>query len=363
MRKTAAALTIILLITAAAGTMHANLGTANPYIRPIPETLATEHGYIRSNGTVDPSTLPIEREGNFYRLTDNILNYTFQMQRDNIVIDGNNFSLSFPTYGEVDTNNLTKTSPALISISNRTNVMVKNIIFDKYSNAIAIQNSSNIIILQNTIRDGNSGIYINNSTNCSIVANQITNHTLHAISIRDSTSFNVSYNTISNSRDSGIAVTRMLQPIDSLQNSIFTRNTFSEDNFALTFLGVHAANNHIFENNFLNNQYCGIAFLGVKYTNNSIHDNYWIGNPVQIINHTDSEQVQDTSPLPNPISTYFNSSLFALPEFAQSPTPKQSISDSLLTTLVPISIVMIVIIYTGLMLYFKKHKRNLVQKP
>jgi parallel beta-helix repeat protein len=122
------------------------------------------------------------------------------------VIDGNNFSLSVPTYGELDSNNMTKVPPALISISNRTNVMVKNVTFVKYSNGIEIQNSSNIIILQNNMRNGNNGIYIDNSTNCSIVANQITNNPLRAIFIRDCTSFNVSYNTISNSQDSGIVV-------------------------------------------------------------------------------------------------------------------------------------------------------------
>ena len=354
MRRKIVSLSLIVLLALSTVTLlEFSLTEANPYIKSLPETLATEHGYIRANGTVDPPTLPILREDNFYRLTDNILNCTFEIQRDNVVFDGNNFSLSVPAYGELDCNNMTKIPPALISISNRTNVMLKNVTFIKYSDGIEIQNSSNILILQNNILNGNNGIYINNSTNCSITANQITNNHLHAIFIRDSTWFNVSYNTISNSQNAGIAVDRVLQPVDSLQNSFFTRNTFSEDNFALAFRGAHT-NNHIFENNFLNNQQCGIAFLGVNCTHNSIYNNYWTGNGHQIINYTNYEQ--DPSPLASPISTEFNYSLFTLPDFAQPHPIKHSIFDNLATIVVAASIVTVIIICIFLLVYFKKRK-------
>lgn len=289
------------------------LSTANPYIQSLPQALATEHAYIRANGTIEPSTLPIQREGNFYKLTDNILNYTFDVQRDNIVIDGNNFTLSLPSYGEIDGNHNVKIPSAIFSIFNGTNIVLVNLNLSMYSYAVEIQNSSNILILRNNIINGNNGIYMQNSANCSIVANQIINNPLHALFIRDCLSFNVSYNTISGSKDAGIMVDRVFQPVDDSQVSVFVRNTFSDYPADIFFKGQHT-NNLIFENNFFGG---GINFCGVDCTGNSVHDNYWKDNQTKILNYTSHEQ--DPSPLANPISTEFNGSLFNLPSSVQSP--------------------------------------------
>lgn len=322
------------------------ISAANPYIQSIPETLATEHGYIKADASIEPSTLPIERDGNFYRLTDNILNYTLEIQRDNIVVDGNNFTLSLPAYGEVDINGHAKIPPAIFSIFNRTNIVIDNITLTQYSYGVEIQNSSNIIILQNTLLNGNNGIYMQNSANCSIIANQITDNPLHAIFIRDCLSFNVSYNTISDSRDGGIMVDRVFLPIDNSQFSVFTRNTLSNYPSDIFFRGQHT-NNLIFENNFLGG---GITFCGVNCTSNSVHNNYWIGNQAKILNYTINEQ--DPSPLTNQISTEFNRSLFNLPSFAQSPLPTPTAG--LTPAVIPLIIVLIVSV-TSVFLYRRKH--------
>ena len=331
------------------------LSTANPYIQSLPQELATEHAYIRANGTVEPSTLPIERDGNFYKLTDNILNYTFEVQRDNIVIDGNNFTLSLPSYGEIDSNHNVKIPSAIFSIFNRTNIVLVNLNLSMYSCAVEIQNSSNILILRNNIINGNNGIYMQNSANCSVVANQIINNPLHAIFIRDCSSFNVSYNTISGSKDAGIIVDRVFQPVDDSQVSIFMRNTFSDYPADIFFRGQHT-NNFIFENNFLGG---GINFCGVNCTGNSVHDNYWIGHQVKILNYTSHEQ--DPSPLANPISTEFNYSLFNLPSFAQSPLPASTADSTTGYFLVVVTFLVIVITLISILLYRRKTQRiNLV---
>jgi hypothetical protein len=53
------------------------------------EIVPMEHGYIRSNGTVEPASLPIERTGNYYLLKDHIVNHTIEIQSSNIIFDGN----------------------------------------------------------------------------------------------------------------------------------------------------------------------------------------------------------------------------------------------------------------------------------
>jgi len=91
-----------------------------------PEALSVNHAYIRVNGTVDPPTLPVQQIGNTYTLTGNIENYTFTIEKNGIVFDGNGFSLSIPSYDERGNNFQVKTHPALIEIINRTDIIVKN---------------------------------------------------------------------------------------------------------------------------------------------------------------------------------------------------------------------------------------------
>ena len=69
---------------------------------------------IRSDGNVDPSTAPISREGNVYTFTDDIVGYTIAVERDNIVLDGNGYTLK---------GNGSSTG---IFIKNRNDIVVKN---------------------------------------------------------------------------------------------------------------------------------------------------------------------------------------------------------------------------------------------
>ena len=57
---------------------------------------AEEIIYIRSNGTVDPSTAPIQRVGDVYTLTEDVYNKSIEVQRSNVILDGNNHRLQGP---------------------------------------------------------------------------------------------------------------------------------------------------------------------------------------------------------------------------------------------------------------------------
>jgi len=331
---------------------------AKANIIPLPEKLATDQGYIRSSGAIDPPTLPIQREGNVYRFTDNIINCTFEIEIDDVVIDGNGFLLSVPAFGEIDKNHQVKGASPLISISNKSNIIVKNVTFDKYSNAIDVRNSTKIIILQNTMRNGNTGIYMLRSANCSLLANEISDNSLRGVLIQDCTSLDISYNTISNNGYAGIEIDDLTRHIfNGLEHSNFTRNTFSGNNYAgLYFLGHHK-NNQIFENNFINNN-IGLSFMGGPSVNNSFNNNYWRGDQLQI-NDQNIDRV-DQSPLASPVSTSFDASLFPLPSPAQKPSPEpDSTSEPFPTTLVAIaSALLFCITGVGLLVYFKKRNHQ-----
>lgn len=49
--------------------------------------------YIRSNGNIEPTTAPIQREGNTYRLLDNVYNSPIVLEQNNIIFDGNGYAL------------------------------------------------------------------------------------------------------------------------------------------------------------------------------------------------------------------------------------------------------------------------------
>jgi hypothetical protein len=55
-------------------------------IQPV---VASETIYIQANGSIDPPTASIQRDGDVYTLTDNIFGSTVVVARSNIAIDGN----------------------------------------------------------------------------------------------------------------------------------------------------------------------------------------------------------------------------------------------------------------------------------
>ena len=201
MKRTALVLLLVSCLAVSTPALIGFISSTNangiPYI---PENLPIEQAYIRSNGDVDPPTLPIQRSNNTYVLKDNILNYSIVIEKDNVVLDGNGSLLRIPAYGETDEYGYVKSVNPLIQISNKSNIIIKNIIFDRYATGIQIKNSSNIIIIQNTISNGNSGISMFHSTKCSIIANRIVGNALFGVLIQDSTFLNIAYNIISRNR-------------------------------------------------------------------------------------------------------------------------------------------------------------------
>jgi len=146
-------------------------------IRPV---VAQGTIYIRSDGSVDPPTAPIQRDGNVYNFTGNI-NETIEVERDNIVIDGNGYTLQGPgLYG--------------FYLYDRSGVTIKNTNIMGFDNGIDICYSRDNTISGNNITDNFNGIHIHFfCSGNTIKDNNITDNTNVGITIYGDSAENVIY--------------------------------------------------------------------------------------------------------------------------------------------------------------------------
>ena len=325
-----------------------------------PEKVPMEHAYIRSNGEIDPPTLPIQRQNNTYTLTANIQNYSLEIQTDNIIFNGNNHTLSVPPY---ENTYAIETGDPSIRIVNRENILIANTSFENCFYCIDVKGSSSITIAQNSMINGSWAIYMDESSNCTIIANNL----LAPSSIRNSTFLEIAYNKISGIGYYGIRT--------SISYSNITKNEFinnleagitlqgsNDDNYI--FHG-HNHDNNIFLNNFIGNK-VGILFRGNNGVNinNSIFNNYWRGNQIAIKNVDEGgvpyrETITDNSPLTDPVPILFDPTLLS-PSTQPTPTPSPTINPSpTIPEFPPFMVISFIMAATVLsaILYRGKHSR------
>jgi parallel beta-helix repeat protein len=163
-----AAFTVMLLFSALAGAQFVRLAEANFMPMQIPQPAFI----IRSDGRVDPSTAPIQREGNVYTFTDDIVGYTIASERDNVVIDGGGYSL-------IGNGNSTG-----IFILNRNGITVRNMKISNFFYGIRLiaehymgMTSSNNKLSDNSLTNNEYGIYISSSSNNVLRNNSMNNNT------------------------------------------------------------------------------------------------------------------------------------------------------------------------------------------
>ncbi len=178
MKRTMLMLAIITLaLLVLAGGQFTNLSSANFFPDPGPDLPRI---YIRSNGNVEPATAPIERDGNIYKLTDNIIMHTIVIQRDNIVLDGSNYLIEGNKSWMGLAPNFSDTGNNGIIIAGRNHVNITNLNIEKFTAGIRISDSSHINIVDNTfadeaaVMDTPTGIVIEASSNVLIENNNFT---------------------------------------------------------------------------------------------------------------------------------------------------------------------------------------------
>lgn len=286
MRKAFPAATFLaLLISAVAGAQFVNWAWANGI--PMPPLSQI---YIKGDGTVEPSTAPIQREGNLYTIVGALPKSSIEVQCSNIVIDGADFTLlgyGSHWYTAITLSNVRGVKIQNLNIRNfgwgieivggSNNIIIKNK-FEGCGEAIHLSSSDRNYIAENHMSDG-YGVVGKGSFNV-IIENKFTgglsgvgqgvsidfwgsnnntiagNYFMQRSSISVRGNYNtIAYNTLING-EVGISL------IEASYNLVF-RNTIQGKRGSYAFYLAKSYSNEIYENHFENNT------LGVQ-----------IGNPI-----------------------------------------------------------------------------------
>jgi parallel beta-helix repeat protein len=324
---------------------------------PMPTTLPLPAPIlIGENGAIEGAEGALQCNGNTYIFVRDI-DRTIVVQKNNIVIDGNGFNLTKPP--EVDTSGFRGVNGFLssITIENSSNVVIKNINFNKCFNAISISDSLNITVFNNTISESsNTGIYIHISANCQISGNKITDNSYAGLDIWNSSFLNISYNRFTGN---DLKMNWNGVSYSNVSRNDFISNSFSCSSVGLEIYGLNCYN-RIFENNFIGNEYGLHYYLGYNSHDNQVYNNFWNNAKNIVIESPENSNWTDQAPLTNPMPIVFEPPLFSLPTF--EPETSGESQSSTTEIIVGVAIASIVITAVSLLLYRHKHVK-LAQKP
>ena len=221
--------------------------------------------YIRSDGSVDPSTAPIQRVENVYIFTADIQG-SIIVEKDNVVIDGAGFTLQGTGANDVGSDNdqnretygpsAQEVDKTIIPESNNTGIYsyaqkltIMNLKISEFWCAIELEYSSDNYIFGNEITNNNQGIWIHSSSNNTLVDNNITDNS-NGISL--TASYNtVSGNTIADNRGYGIQL-------------VWSFNNISENLITNNYRGIHldSSCHNTFRNNVFSDNTYGLYVSG-----------------------------------------------------------------------------------------------------
>jgi len=212
---------------------------------------ATGTIYIRADGSIDPPTAPMRRNGNVYTLTNDILG-SIVVERNNVVIDGNDYTLQ-SSGAWVGTG---------VDLSGRQNVIVLNTQIKAFDIGVLLNSSSYNSISGNRVTNDHSGVDLGSSSNYnSISGNNITNNE-YGISLGGSSGNSISGNNITANDYFGISIT-------SCSNTSISGNKLANDYFGIS---ITSCSNTSISGNKLANDYFGISITSCSNTN--INGNY-----------------------------------------------------------------------------------------
>jgi parallel beta-helix repeat protein len=134
--------------------------------------------YIRADGSVEPPTESIQRNGDIYTLTGNITLYEVDgivIERDNVILDGAGYTLQVT---------ITLPYPPIctgIDLKYRRNVTVKNIIVTGFDYAVGLYCSNSNVLLNNIFTNCDYGCYTFGGSGEESSNNTIVNNTFQDI--------------------------------------------------------------------------------------------------------------------------------------------------------------------------------------
>ena len=210
--------------------------------------------YIRADGSIEPSTAPIQRNGDLYTLTGNINSDTntngIVVEKDNIVVDGAGYTLQGARVSIAE-------FPEGIRLTGRSNVTITNMEIKIFYIGIDLSGSSNNRISGNNITATNCyGIDLSGSSNNRISGNNITANGGNGIYFYSSSNNIISGNNIANN-GGGIY-------LRSVSNNIISGNNITNSGtgiylWATSDIGYPSSNNSISGNNITANSGTGIS--------------------------------------------------------------------------------------------------------
>jgi parallel beta-helix repeat protein len=285
--------------------------TPFPSPEPTPSTspnpaplLAFPSTTIRDDGSVNPSTASIQRDGDVYTFTGN-LKGPLIIERDNITVDGAGHALlGNGTIEEL----YVRVSGTGINLTGRSHVTIKNLQIEEYLTAINITGSSYITIAGNTINQNWQGISVTGaSPKLKISCNTIQANDHYGIWLSDISGSLISGNKISDNSHFGGSAAIIV--VDGSNNIIVGNNV--ETGVDGVYVG-HSMNNTIVGNNVANNYMAGPGFhtqgmgMSVSYgsTGNLIYCNNFVNNTVELSEEIDSYNSWDNRTVGNYWSNY-----------------------------------------------------------
>jgi hypothetical protein len=225
--------------------------------------------YIRADGSIDPSTAPIQRNEEVYTLVDNIEGYVI-LERNNTVFDGAGYTIggiSGPPVVWTEDKGWHNNSTIYITIVNA----VVN------GGGITFVMSSNSTIANNTL-NGGRGISWGNGKGNIVYGNRITNSNSTGIYVGNTN------NTIIGNYIIGTNGTAISLSMSSYNNTI-TGNQIENNKVGISTSSVISQggtrDNSIYNNNFINNTknvnngVIGPTDVSVNFWDNGTVGNYW----------------------------------------------------------------------------------------
>lgn len=205
--------------------------------------------YIRADGSIDPSEALIQQNGDIYTFTNNI-NDSIIVEKDNVVIDGNNRLLQHLVSGS---------DIGVGCDYTRKNVTIKNMLIDKFRFGIYFDSSSDIVVTNVTVTNCDMGIWLPYNSNANVTSNIVRNN---KVGIELALSGVIARNNVT---ENGNGLSIMGGYVNVIQNKI-THNSVG-------IFDIWGGGQWI-ENNLTNN---GLA-IEARYTGSSVYHNNFVGN-------------------------------------------------------------------------------------
>jgi parallel beta-helix repeat protein len=308
----------------------------------VPTIAASGTIYIRANGSVEGTDKITSVDNVTYVFTDDIFLNSIVVERSNITIDGNRYTIQGSGSGNgfywYDINNVTVKNTNIkdfaygVFIRSSSNSTVSGNTMTNIADGVFLFYSYNTTVSGNTITNSTYGVGLGTSDNSVISGNIITNSSSTGISIDGSDNTVISGNAITNSSSTGVSIW-------SSNNGIVSGNTIANSIYGVFFSG--SSNNKIYHNNFINNLYPAHASLDSP---NNVWDdgypsggNYWSGysdvdicsGPYQ--NQTGNDGIWDH---PYVIDANNRDNYPTVPEFS----PHLMVSMSMVSTLLAVTV-------------------------